>query len=546
MRVQTADRHIPNLLFLYPVLYLKYYEMRLLLILVLLSAVVGTTYAQEHCFVKMLGEPALRIIPAQHGSFYTISTQLDCPDDLVIIRHFSANGTTLKTFTSPPYIGAITSFDGVANSKNNLVLYVKLNEINHLVYEFDSTGAIIWNRNFQFTAPQVKFTKIKLAQYGYYLLGNMSSPAYMDSSRAVMAKLTPEGQMQWTKYYRMNSTLTAMTDFNDMMVDNNKLLIAGAYYYTSQYQGQGPYRPILATLDTSGNFQNGYYYMTDSSQFSGFEKYQFLSLHKTPKGGYYLGARNGGNEHAIFKLDASMNIQWVKRAPSGKYNAMCAGYDEDIMIVRDNSWGNLVLRYDSTGTVYSNHLTKGVNSDLKYGLINTLVQHNCGFLLSSSNNMIARTNGQMQYCIDSTQTTMLPTYYAVTSHYRNAISISSGSITNFNQYLTSAQYTPSATMETTVCAGTYNCSGVVNSITDKTLSADIYPNPASGFISIRREGASASGEAMIYDMNGKVVVRQALKSGEEKISVSALSPGIYLVKIVSQDRVLMRKVEVMR
>jgi hypothetical protein len=491
----------------------------------------------------MLGEPALRIVPGQHGSFYTISTQLDCPDDLVIIRHFNASGNTLKTFTSPPYIGAITSFDGVVNSNNNLVLYVKLNDLNHLLYEFDSTGAIVWNRNYQFTAPQVKFTKIRKAQYGYYLLGNTSSPTYMDSSRAIITKLNPEGVMQWTKYYRMNNTLTAMTDFNDMIVDNNKLLIAGAYYYTSQYLGQGPYRPILATMDSSGNFQSGYYYMTDSSQFSGFEKYQFLSLQKTPKGSYYLGARNGGNEHAIFKLDASMNIQWVKRAPSGKFNALCAGYDEDILIVRDNSWGNLVLRYDSSGTVYTNHLTKGVHPDLKYGLINTIVQHNCGFLLSSSNNMIARTNGQMQYCIDSAQTTMLPTYYPVSKHYRNSISIASGSITNFNTYLSTAQYAPSVTMETNVCSGTYNCSGIMSSIKDVVADAVIYPNPANDFIVIRQR-PSASGEATIYDMSGKTVARQTLHGGDQKMSVSALPSGIYLMRIVGNEGLTMRKLEV--
>jgi hypothetical protein len=518
-----------------------------LIALVFLSASVSS-FGQEYSFVKMLNEPALKVIPAQHGSFYTISTQLDCPDDLVIVRHFSANGTTLKTFTSPPYIGAITSFDGVVNTNNNLFLYVKLNEINHLLYEFDSTGTIIWNRNYQFTAPQVKYTKVILASPGYYLLGTESSPSFMDSSRAVLTRLNTQGQMQWTKYYRMNNSLAAMTNFNDIMYSNNQLIIAGAYYYTSQFQGQGPYRPFIAMLDTAGVFQNGYYYITDSTQFGGFEKYQFLSVQKTPKGGYYLGARNGGNEHAIFRLDASMNIKWVKRAPSGKFNALCAGYDEDVMIVRDNSYGNLVLRFDSTGSSYTSHLTKAMNPNFSYGLINSMVQHNCGFLLSSSQNMIARTNRKMEYCIDSVQTAMLPTYYPVTSYYRNPVSISNGAITNYNTYLSTATYNIANTMETTVCSSTYNCSGVVINVPDQAaFVSEVYPNPAYDYINISLDGKSISGEAVLYDMSGKMISRQQLQGGGiHRISVSSASPGFYLLKVVSEDKVMMRKIEVVR
>ena len=499
-------------------------------------------FAQEHSFVKMLNEPALNVIPGLHGSFYTISTQLNCPDDLVIIRHFSASGTTLKTFQSPPYIGALTSFDAVTNQKNNLVVYLKLNELNHLLYEFDSLGNIIWNKNYQFVTPQMKFTKLKAAVDGYYLLGTTSSPTFTDSSRAIIAKLNTLGNVRWVKYYRMNSALAAMTDFNDMLVEGNQLLVAGAYYYTSQYLGQGPYRPILAVLDTAGNFQNGYYYITDSSTFAGFEKYQFTSLNKTPNGSYYLGARNGGNEHAVFKLDASLNISWVKRAPSGKFTTMCAGYDEDVMIVRDNGWGNLVLRFDSSGNSYTGRRTKAVANDLEYGLINTIVQHNCGFLLSNSHSMIARTNGQMQFCIDSVQTTLLPTYYTVNSHYRNSISVSSGAISSFNQYTATAQYSVISSTETNICSGTYTCSGTTTSVVDYDLPVRLYPNPASDMVNI---WLADDGELIIYDMSGRVAGAQQLKgAANNAISVAALTPGSYLFKVISNNRVMVQKVEV--
>jgi|GEM_PF-3585600 len=500
--------------------------------------------AQEHSFVKMLSEPALKVIPGLHGSFYTISTQLDCPDDLVIIRHFSSSGATLKTFQSPPYIGALASFDAVTNEKNNLVLYLKLNELNHLLYEFDSLGNIIWNKSYQFVTPQMKFTKLKAAVDGYYLLGTTYSPTFTDSSRAIITKLNTLGNVRWVKYYRMNSALAAMTDFNDMLVEGNQILIAGAYYYTSQYLGQGPYRPIMAVLDTAGNFQSGYYYITDSSSMTSFEKYQFMSLDKTPNGSYYLGARNGGNEHAIFKLDASLNISWVKRAPSGKFTTMCAGYEEDVMIVRDNGWGNLVLRFDSSGNSYTGRRTKAVANDLQYGLVNTIVQHNCGFLLGNSHNMIARTNSQMQFCIDSVQTTMLPTYYPVNNHYRNSISISSGAISSYNQYTTTAQYTVTSSTEASICSGTYNCSGSTTSVVDPELLVSLYPNPANNVLNIR---LADDGEVMIYDMSGRVVGVQQLKgAANNAVSVAAMAPGSYLFKVISNNKVMVQKVVVVR
>jgi len=59
-------------------------------------------------------------------------------------------GDVLTTFKSPAYLASITSIDAITKPNNNLVLYLASGDINHLLYEFDSTGALIWNNNLQF------------------------------------------------------------------------------------------------------------------------------------------------------------------------------------------------------------------------------------------------------------------------------------------------------------------------------------------------------------------------------------------------------------
>ena len=96
-------------------------------------------FATEYSFVKSLTETINKIVPAQNGCFYSLSLQLDCPDDHVVVRYFNKQGDVQTTFTSPAFIGTLISLDGVVNANNNLVLYIKMNDINHIMYELTST-----------------------------------------------------------------------------------------------------------------------------------------------------------------------------------------------------------------------------------------------------------------------------------------------------------------------------------------------------------------------------------------------------------------------
>lgn len=64
---------------------------------------------------------------------------------------------------------------------------------------------------------------------------------------------------------------------------------------------------------------------------------------------------------------------------------------------------------------------------------------------------------------------------------------------------------------------------------------EIYPNPAKNNINV-----SASGKMYIYDINGKLLFHDNnFESGN--INISTLTPGIYLIKIISEEKVQTRK-----
>lgn len=71
---------------------------------------------------------------------------------------------------------------------------------------------------------------------------------------------------------------------------------------------------------------------------------------------------------------------------------------------------------------------------------------------------------------------------------------------------------------------------------NKDLGLSLYPNPANSEFSITYTGNSKKGlgkvKVEVYDLLGKLLLKE---EGKEKVSVSSLSNGVYLVKIVTPD-----------
>jgi len=71
----------------------------------------------------------------------------------------------------------------------------------------------------------------------------------------------------------------------------------------------------------------------------------------------------------------------------------------------------------------------------------------------------------------------------------------------------------------------------------------MYPNPANAYVNLRNNSAIALTEATIYDINGKLVTKVDLSqmSGEQRIDVSSLASGVYMVNISSDTATVVKR-----
>lgn len=81
--------------------------------------------------------------------------------------------------------------------------------------------------------------------------------------------------------------------------------------------------------------------------------------------------------------------------------------------------------------------------------------------------------------------------------------------------------------------------GLTNSFATSTISNDevftVYPNPAKGTLNINSDFATAGSQIIITNLMGKQVKAQALSVGNNKLDISSLGKGFYLVSVVTTE-----------
>ena len=90
--------------------------------------------------------------------------------------------------------------------------------------------------------------------------------------------------------------------------------------------------------------------------------------------------------------------------------------------------------------------------------------------------------------------------------------------------------------------GSYTYSNIVKIIAVKNKPIIIYPNPAQDYIMLNN--ITANSKVQIINSVGQVVLQRNVVSGGEKINVSGLGSGVYVVRVVWESGVWVGKMEV--
>jgi len=77
--------------------------------------------------------------------------------------------------------------------------------------------------------------------------------------------------------------------------------------------------------------------------------------------------------------------------------------------------------------------------------------------------------------------------------------------------------------------------GIQNKMESK---ANIYPNPAQDFIIVEADDKS---EIKIMDISGKILYRETLNNSKQRINVSHLNTGVYIVSVTNKNLVYTQK-----
>jgi plastocyanin len=79
--------------------------------------------------------------------------------------------------------------------------------------------------------------------------------------------------------------------------------------------------------------------------------------------------------------------------------------------------------------------------------------------------------------------------------------------------------------------------GVLGITDAKRLSFDMFPNPASDNIIIQLPSGTENATAQFYDYLGRLALSKKVTRTKNKVAVHSLSKGVYILKVVTEDKI---------
>lgn len=415
-----------------------------------------------------------RIFQTHDDQFITIgSTNYDSPDGDILCMKLDENGDTIWSrsidFGSSEYgtfiketndHGFIISGTGwISGSGETQMLVVKL----------DSIGDMQWARTLRTDTNCFAHSVTEVPDSGFYVIGGTRKNTYEWDTKALLVKLTPEGELSWAK--KLTCVFNHMEGF-DVVPSGSGLLCLLE-------------RSLLVKTDFSGNVEWGKRIGWGSGDLF-YGHAQKAKLHPTDDQGFVFVIT--GQFGSLFKLDSIGTVEWSDEL-----------YVESADVIPTLDNGYLVI---GNGPLWGVAMAPGWNQQI-------------GMLKTDS--------------LGLTESCMYPSWIQsdTITIYSNPVSIISGTggvITDEHPEVSDA-----SALHYDGCVA---MSGSIDDGLTETRHLLVSPNPTTGIFQIQLEpdGEELS-ELIIYNSTGKIVWRsQTWIRLPASLDLSFLPDGIYLIQ----------------
>jgi hypothetical protein len=410
------------------------------------------------------------------------------------------------------------------------------------VVKYNSTGTVMWAKNFGGTADDFPYSITTDASGNVYVAGYFGSPGITIGTTTLtntgvedmfLAKYDAGGNAQWAR----SSNGDHAEGARSVKTDASGNVYVTGYFYSK--------KPVFGT-DTLYNMS-----ITNPPAFDPDGVDMFLVKYNS-SGSVVWAKRAGGAEHeygyalaidgtavyvgGYFSSSSFLFGSTTINNTGNGTNIFLAKYDQNGNVAWANGAGGTVNEYlhsvvtDGTGNVYISGQFN--SSNMAFGTATLSLAGNMDAFLAKYNSAgviqtaigIGGTDHENAMSLTSDGTDI----YAAGYYRSSALSFSSTTITNtggFDMYLAKLNMT----------------SVGVTTVSRNEDQINIYPNPSEGkfFITIPH---NKEAHATIYDVTGKKIMEKKINNTGSEIDLSLNGPGIYFVKVDSNEHPFTKKI----
>lgn len=446
----------------------------------------------------------------------------------------------------------------------------------YFLSEFDTTGNCIVTGSYNLGDWPVS-AKSFITPDGGSVFNNREMTGV--TSHQEFIKLAPNGQVQWSKYLSDSLSIIFNTCAFQVKANDTLLHFFGYYFNVSPSAG---YEPLVLTIDMQGN-------IIDVKSFGDNDLWTELpdEVKPTSDGGFLLISRlrpyfsTTVRQFIITKFNSLMQVEWsIRNAPD--QNLIYTGAKSIEMpggefLIAVNTYDlnfskgyNTFVRLDATGQLISTQSYQqqlsctGIN-DAGNSLYNVtakgygntenylLTVDATGNITSAKKMFVNSSRLFMQKSLQTLSDSSMVYYGANAISFVVKDGITSCGDSSYNPVTDTISYqiynyppvinanyqllfTDTAFAGTTLGLSFTDACGITNiKQTDKEENINVYPDPASDYISIKSSSENSNSLYRIYNSEGNLVSYGKLNSEKIKIKVDSFANGLYILELINGD-----------